>query len=70
MISKVVFSLSEKFPEYDWDIKYEEQMGKYCILVNNYDFYFNNKKFRNWLKILRKKYPKAKFFCAYKNFKH
>ncbi len=70
MIENVVFALADKFPEYDWDLKYEEKMEKYCILVNDWEFYFRDKKFRKWLKILRAKYPKVKFFCAYKNFKH
>lgn len=69
MISKVVLTLADKFDEYDWDVYKDEQIGKYCILVNDYDFYRSDK-FRKWLKILRKKYPKVKFFCAYKNFKH
>lgn len=70
MIDKIVFSLSDKFNQFDWDVYFDEGIGKYCIFVNDCDFYFNSKKFRNWLKILRKKYPKTKFFCAFKNFKH
>lgn len=68
MIDKIIFKLSDLFPEHDWDIRYDEQSKKYCILVNDYDFYMKDKKFRRWLVILRKKYRKCEFFCAYKNF--
>ena len=69
MIENVVLTLADKFPEYDWDVR-EEREGLYCILVNDWEFYFYDKKFKKWTNLLRKKYPKARFFCAYKNFKH
>jgi len=69
MIDKVVFTLADKFPEYDWDVYYEDKIGKYCVLVNDWDFYISNK-FNKWKQILRKKYPNVKWFCCYKNFKH
>ena len=48
MIDKIVFTLADKFPEYDWDL--DEQCGKYCILVNDYEFY-TSKKFKQWKEI-------------------
>jgi hypothetical protein len=69
-VERVVFTLADKFPEYDWDI-YQTDInnGMYCILVNDYDFY-RSKKYRKWCDLLRKKYPKVRWFSAYKKFKH
>ena len=69
-IERIVFTLAEKFDEYDWDIKEENIGGKmYCILVNNYSFYTSSD-YKKWCKILRKKYPNVRWFSAFKNFKH
>lgn len=69
MIQDIVFTLADKFEEYDWDVYYEEQMKMYCVLVNDYEFY-TSKTFKKWKMILRKKYPKVRWFCAYKKFEH
>lgn len=69
-IENVVFTFADKFPQYDWDIEQTDMNdGIYCILVNDYEFY-RSKDFNKWKKIMRKKYPKARWFAAYKNFKH
>ncbi len=70
MIQDVVFKLQKDFPQHDWDIKYEYKLDRYCILVNDYDFYMKNRKLRLIAKVLKRKYKDVKFFLAYKNFSH
>ena len=68
MIENIVFTLADKFPQYDWDV--DMQMGMYQIMVNDYDFYVS-KEFKKWKNIMNKRYSKnVKFFFCYKNFKH
>ncbi len=69
MIEDIVFSLAKIFPEYDWDL--EECNIKtidYIILVNDFDFYMNNQKFKTIIQALRNKNPEVRFTCAYKKF--
>ena len=69
-IENVVFTLADKFPQYDWDLEETDiNDGMYCILVNNYDFY-TSKEYKKWKMIMRKKYPKVRWFSAFKKFNH
>lgn len=68
-IELIVFPLADKFPEYDWDVYFDEQIGKFCVLVNDYEFYKSDK-YRKWTKILRMKHPEVKWFGCFKKFKH
>jgi len=68
MIEDLIFFLADKFPEHEWDLDFHEGVQKYCILVNNFEFY-KSKKYNNILKVLRKKYD-VEFFCVYKNFSY
>lgn len=68
-IGKVVLFLSNKFPDYDWDVYEYDLEDFYMILVNDYNFY-KSKEFLKWRKIMEKKYPDTKFLTAYKRFNH
>jgi len=70
MIEDIVLHLADIFPEYDWDIEEGHGQYQYVILVNDFDFYMKDAKFRKILKILRKKNPGVKFVCAYKKFSY
>lgn len=68
-IQKVFQLLCSLFPDVEFDLDYEfGNLNKYVIKVNDFDFYKTNKKFKNWIDIFRKKYPKLKFFCCFQNF--
>lgn len=69
MIEDIIFWLSDKFPEYDWDLDYIEGLRMYIILVNDWEFY-RSKKYDKMLKIMRKKYPEVRFSSAYKKFSY
>lgn len=65
----IIDKLQSLFPKIGWDMRFEGgNLNKFTILCNDWDFYFTDKKFKNWTAILRKKFPKVKFFCAYLNF--
>lgn len=69
-IENVVFTLADKFPQYDWDLEETDiNDGMYCILVNNYEFY-TSKEYKKWKMIMQKKYPKVRWFSAFKKFNH
>jgi hypothetical protein len=69
-IEKIVFTFADKFPQYDWDLEETTiNNGMYLILVNDYEFY-RSKEFKKWKMIANKKYPKVRWFCAFKKFKH
>lgn len=68
-IENIVFTLADRFIEYDWDIELIEPQNIYCIIVNDYNFY-QSKELKKWNKILRVKYPKVRYITAYKKFKH
>jgi len=69
MIDKIIFKLAELFPKVNFDID-EVTFGDnvlFQIEVDDYEFYMFDKTFEKWLKILRTKYPKVKWFVVYKN---
>lgn len=58
--------LSETFPKVLFSIEFISGIDKFQIEMNDYEFYMKDKKLRNWIKILRAKFPKLKFFCVYR----
>ena len=66
MIEDVIFTLSDKFSESDFDLGFEESSQKFIIFTNDWELYMKSTKFKNILKILRIKHKDVKFFCAYK----
>lgn len=70
MIEDIIFTLDKMFNNILFDIDevtFGDGSKKYCIYVSDFDFYMKDKKFKKWCEILRKKYPKVKWFCAYQN---
>lgn len=69
-IEKIIETLTNQFKEVLFDIDitvFGDGSKKWCIYVNDFDFYMNDKRFKKWLKILRAKYKKVKFYCAYQS---
>lgn len=58
--------LSETFPKVLFSIEFISGIDKFQIEMNDYEFYMKDKKLRNWIKILKAKFPKLKFFCVYR----
>lgn len=69
MIENIILTLDDIFKKIQFDLE-EVEFGdgtkKYCIIVGDFEFYMKDKKFKKWCDILRKKYPKVKWFSAYK----
>lgn len=68
MVDELLHTLREKFGQVKWDAYYDEGLKQHCVLVNDYSFYKDDKKFKTWKEVLRKKYKGFKFFFAYKKF--
>lgn len=63
----ILKKLSEIFPKVLFSIQFISGIDKYQIEMNDYNFYMKDKKLRNWIKILKTKFPKLKFFCVYRS---
>jgi hypothetical protein len=71
-IANIVLTLDKIFEKdgifFDVEIeRFDNEGVLYKIWVSDFDFYFKSKKFVKILNVLRKKYPKVKFFCYYQN---
>lgn len=63
----IVNMLEKKFPFVDW--KFREGLGgKTEIVCNNWELYKKNNLFRQFLKILRKKFVDIRFYVVYQSF--
>jgi hypothetical protein len=72
MIEDIILTLDKIFENIIFDLEehtFGDNTTKFCIIVGDFEFYMKDKKFKKWCDILRKKYPKVKWFCAYKNIK-
>jgi hypothetical protein len=58
--------LSDTFPKVLFSMEFISGIDKYQIEMNDFEFYMKDKKLRNWIKILRVKFPKLKFFCVFR----
>lgn len=67
-INLVMDKLEALFPDSKFKLDYEYgNIQKFMIVCNNYELIIQNKKFRTWIDILRKKFPKLRYFCAYRS---
>lgn len=66
MIENIIDELEKKYPNNNWDIELDEKSDKYIIVTDDWELYMESKSFRNFVKVLRVKYPKEKFFFVYK----
>lgn len=70
-IEKIILTLDKKFEkdEVYFDLSTwlrGDGVMMYKVWVSDFDFYMNNKRFKNIIKVLRKKYNNVRFFCYYR----
>lgn len=67
-IENILLTLDKIFTEVEFDLDkktFADGNTKWEVYVNDFDFYMNDKKFKKWIGILRKKYPNTKWYCVY-----
>ena len=70
MIEDVILALDKVFDDIYFDLEeiiHGDKTKIWCIYVSDLDFYLKDSKFKKWKTILKKKYPKVRWYCCYQS---